>query len=246
MTDRLLAFFGVVVASIVAGSVLAQDRLAQPREMMPRPEFQAPGSMMSDAPGTQMPGADPFHLLQNSVEVQEDLGLNKDQLARLNRASRNFRTRLQELSNPASSVSHENARIEIESHIQDTRGMIARELTPNQLARLQQIMLQLEGPCLANIDRLVSQQLGLTIQQNQALSNACQARSKQMQQTFQSPGAGDNFCTAMAINRARVEQVRSRADGEILKLLEPAQKAALLRMSGKKLHLTPPMPPECN
>ena len=67
-----------------------------------------------------------------------------------------------------------------------------------------------------------------------------------MRQTFKAPQPGDNFCAVMAKNRERVEQVRSRADQEILKLLEPSQKAVLLRMSGNKLHLTAPMPPGCN
>ena len=247
MTSRLFAVLGAVAAIAIADSGVAQERPAPPpREMMPRPEGQAPGSMMSDAPGAQMPGADPFQLLENSMEVQKDMGLTADQLARLNRASRNFRTRLQELSSPKPGISPDQARAGIERHILDTRGMIARELTPTQLARLQQIMLQLEGPCLAIIDQPVGEQLNLTAQQKQSIGRACEARSLQMREAFQSQSAQSNFCTTMAVNRERVELVRSRADEEILKLLEPPQRTMFVRMSGKKLHLTPPMPPECN
>src|ERR1700682_4199434 len=134
MTSRLFAVLGAVAAIAIADSGVAQERPAPPpREMMARPEGQAPGSMMSDAPGAQMPGADPFQLLENSTEVQSDLGLTKDQLARLNRASRNFRTRLQDLSSPKPGAPKDLARAEIDRHVQDSRGMIARELTPTQL-----------------------------------------------------------------------------------------------------------------
>jgi hypothetical protein len=247
MTNHRFAFLGAFTVSVIIGNAVAQERPAPPpREMMPRPEGQAPGSMMSDAPGAQMPGADPFQLLENSTEVQNDLGLTKDQLARLNRASRNFRTRLQELSYPKPGVPREKAKADIEGHIHDTRGMIARELTPTQLARLQQIMLQLEGPCLAIIDPPVEQQLNLTAQQHQALSRSCAARSMEIRQAFQPQSGADNFCATMASNRDRIQLLRTKADEQILALLEPSQKAMFLRMSGKKLQLAPPMPPECN
>src|SRR5260370_30949748 len=101
MPNHLFAVLRAIAAIVIVNTAVAQERPAPPsREMMPRPEGQAPGSMMSDVPGAQMPGADPYHLLENSSEVQKDLGLTKDQLARLNRASRNFRTRHQDLSYP--------------------------------------------------------------------------------------------------------------------------------------------------
>ena len=247
MSRRPFVLLGAIAAVVIAHWAIAQERPApSPRQMMPRPEFQSPGPMMADSPGAQMPGADPFQLLENSTEVQNDLGLTKAQLARLHRASSNFRTRLQELSYPKPGVSQETTRLEIQTHIRDTRNMIARELTPAQLARLQQIMLQLEGPCLAIIDQPAGEQLKLTSRQTQALSTACEARSTQMRQAFEPQRPGGNFCAAMAANRDRMEKIRRRADEEILALLDPSQKAMFMRMSGRKLQLTPPMPPECN
>src|SRR5215203_1147576 len=202
---------GAILAITIAYPAMAQERPAPlPRQMMPRPEFQAPGPMMSDSPGAQMPGADPFQLLENSTEVQKDMGLTTAQLARLQRASANFRTKLQELSYPKPGVSEETTRLEIQAHIHDTRNMIARELTPAQLARLQQIMLQLEGPCLAIIDQPAGEQLKLTNQQTLTISNACEARSAQIRQAFEPQRPGGNFCSTMAANRDRVEAIRKR------------------------------------
>lgn len=215
-----------------------------PREVMPRPESLPPGAS-AGVPGAQMPGADPFQLLENSPEVQADLRLTADQLARLARASRNFRTTIQELSRPRADVTPDNRRAEIERHVTDTRGMIARELTPAQLGRLQQIMLQLEGPCLAVLDEAVAEQLKLSASQRGLLGKACERRSAEMQRAFVPPPSDVNFCAIMTENRARVEAVRKQADQQIFTLLDPIQKDMFARMSGKKLKLTPPMPPEC-
>ncbi|WGS03118.1 hypothetical protein MTX26_35600 (plasmid) [Bradyrhizobium sp. ISRA443] len=193
-----------------------------------------------------MPGADPFQLLENSEEVQADLGLTRDQIARLNRASRNFRTTLQELSVAKPGVSPEAQRAAVERHVRDTRGMIARELTPAQLGRLQQIMLQLEGPCLAVIDQAVAEQLKLYRAQQEAIGRACETRSAQMKRAFVAAPPGASYCTTMVDNRRRVEAIRMQADQQILALLESTQKDMFTRLIGKKLKLTPPMPPECN
>ena len=242
MAIRLPAGLAVAAMVFVAVAAIAQER----RPEMARPEWQMPGPMMSDAPGAQMPGADPFQLLENSMEVQADLGLTKDQLARLQRAARNFRTKLQDLSYPKPGVSREQAQAEIERHVTDTRGMIARELTPAQLARLRQIMLQLEGPCLATIDQQVGQQLSIMPEQDRAIKEACRARAKQMREAFRPPQPPADLCAAMADNRDRIEQIRAHADEQIMAILAPQQQAMFIRMSGNKLRLEPPMPPQCH
>ncbi len=216
-----------------------------PREQMPRPEWEAPGPMLADAPGAQMPGADPFHLLLNSTEVQSDLGLTRDQLERLARAARNFRTKLQELSYPRPGVPREQAQAAIQSHVMETRGMIARELNPEQLARLQQIMLQLEGPCLAVVDPQLAQQLSITRDQGRTIGEACRARAAQMRTAFQPPAPRTDPCAQMAANRDRIELIRARSDEQVMALLSPQQKSMFDRMTGKRLKLAPPMPPEC-
>lgn len=227
-------------ASVPLGAA-AQER----REMMPRPEWQAPGAMMADAPGAQMPGADPFQLLENSKQVQDDLHLTADQISQVVHASRLFRTKLQELSNPRTGVSKEQAQTEIRRHINDTRAMLAAILGPSQLGRLQQIMLQLEGPCIAVIDPEVGQGLGVTPQQAHALNDACQDRARLMREAFRPPSSRADFCATMNANRDRVQQVRMAADERVAALLSEQQKGVFERMAGNKLALEPPVPPEC-
>jgi hypothetical protein len=237
----------VIVACIACEPMraAAQETVPPRREMMPRPEWQTPGPMMSEAPGAQMPGADPFQLLENSKQVQDDLHLTQQQISHVALASRLFRTKLQELSSPKPGLSKEQAEADIQRHVTETRGTIARELSPSQLARLQQIMLQLEGPCMAVMDPQVGQQLSVTPEQIHALTYACKDRATQMRQAFRPPSSLADFCPAMISNRDRVEQVRTQADDRIVALLSPQQRGVLDRMAGKKLALEPPMPPQC-
>ena len=117
--DRPFAALGGIAANSIMDSAVAQEsRPSPPREMMPRPEGKAFDSMIPGVPSQQLLGADPFYLIENSREIQKDLGLTKDQLARLNPASRNFRTRLLDLSDTKPGVTQELARTEIENHMQ--------------------------------------------------------------------------------------------------------------------------------
>jgi hypothetical protein len=213
--------------------------------MMPRPEGDLPGSLMPGAPGAQLPGADPFHLLMNSTEVQAELGLTKLQLAGLEKAARNFHTQLAALLAPRPGVSPEQAQADLQAHVESARGMVARELRPQQLARLHQIMLQLEGPCLAAIDPQARMQLRITPEQAARIDQACRARAMQMRDAFRPPGNGADFCAMIAANRERIEKVRSAADQRIAAILSPQQNAAFEHMVGKRISLEPPQPPQC-
>jgi hypothetical protein len=216
-----------------------------PRGMMPRQQGEMPGPLIGQAPGAELPGADPFQLLLNSFEIQHELGLTQSQLDRLQLASRNFRTQMQALTTPQPGVSPDQARAAIGQQMMDTRAMIARELLPEQLARLQQIVLQIEGPCLAMADVQVGQRLNLTDGQWHQLGAVCDARIQQMRAAFQPAPPGADQCKVIAINRDRIEDIRTRSDGQALALFSPQQRAQLAGMQGRRLKLEPPTPPEC-
>ena len=117
--DRPFVALGGIAANSIMDSAVAQEcRPSPPREMVPRPERKAFDCMIPGVPSQQLLGADPFYLIENSREIQKDLGLTKDQLARLDSASRNFRTKLQDLSDTKPGATLEWARTEIENHMQ--------------------------------------------------------------------------------------------------------------------------------
>jgi hypothetical protein len=213
--------------------------------MMPRQQGEMPGPMIGEAPGAELPGADPFQLLLNTFEVQHELQLTKDQLDRLELAARNFRTQMQAMTAPQPGVSPDQARAAIQAQMMDTRAMIARELMPEQLARLQQIVLQLEGPCLAMADAQIGQQLGLTDDQWHRLGAVCMDRMQQMRASFQPVSPGQDECKAVAGNRDRIEVIRAHSDEQALAVFTARQRSQFASMQGRHISLEPPIPPEC-
>jgi hypothetical protein len=235
-------------AFLLAVSARAQPPFGQdppPRGMLPRQQGEIPGPLIGEVPGAELPGADPFQLLLNSFEVQGELHLSKDQLERLARAARNFRTQIQALTVPQPGVSPDQQRAQIAAQMMDTRAMIARELTPEQLARLQQIVLQLEGLCLTMADGQIGQRLSLTDDQQHRLGAICMDRTQQMRAAFEPPAPGQDECRIAAVNRDRIEAIRARSDEQALQVLTARQRTQFAGMQGRHINLEPPIPPEC-
>src|ERR1019366_9624647 len=158
---RWVGFVGMALLVPTQAAAQPAPFNSLPRGMLPRQQDHMPGPLMGEAPGGELPGADPLQLLLNSFEVQHELRLTEAQIGRLQLAARNFRTQMQALTAPPPGTAMDQAQAAIARQMTDTRGMIARELAPEQLARLQQIMLQIEGPCLAMVDNQVGQHIGL-------------------------------------------------------------------------------------
>jgi hypothetical protein len=248
MAIRVWVWVSLAAVVFTSGNALGQDQaFPDPprRPEMPRPEFELPGPSIAEVPGAAMPGADPFQLLENSPEVQADLGLTQHQLENLHLAALHYQNKLPKLSRSQPGETPEQVRNEVQQHLLDTHHLIERELTPSQLDRLHQIMLQLAGPCIAVSDPQVGSRLGLSSGQSQALSEACQERSQEMRNAFRPPAPGEDFCAAAANNRERIRVIRASADVNITALLQPTQQATLVQMMGPKIKLEPPIPPNC-
>ncbi|GAC1485974.1 MAG: hypothetical protein NVS2B11_11840 [Acetobacteraceae bacterium] len=126
-----------------------------------------------------------------------------------------------------------------------TRPMIARELTPDQLGRLQQIMLRIHGPCAAVMEPESAGQLGLSGPARGQAAAVCQDRMMQMQATFRPPAPGEDPCQAVARNRDVITRIRADSDARVISLFTPGQRDQFSRMLGRDIHLDPPMPPGC-
>jgi hypothetical protein len=237
------------VAVILLSAVISMTAYGQPapqqigdRNQLARDEFAPPGERIVDAPGGMSPGSDPFMLIENSRQVQVDLGLSADQIRRLGDSGQLFRTQIAELAhgtNPSS-------RADMERHKWTSRGAIARILTPEQLRRLQEIMLQIEGPCLTVSDQRLGQDLGLSGEQVERMRSACQQLSRDMGQAFQMPESRGDRCVMLRANRERIERVRMEGQTRVLALLSGHQRRTLQSMAGRELALEPVMPPECH
>lgn len=236
-----------LIATVLLWTCLAQPAFVQPappqdRNQLQPNELAPPGAGVSNVPGGMTPGSDPFMLLQNNSQVQADLGLSEDQIRRLSHSGQLFRTRLQELAQATDASS----KAEMQRHIWTSRGAIAQLLTPEQLQRLQQIMLQIEGPCLAVNDPRFSQDLGLSEIQLQKMTATCRQVVVEMQKVFRPPAPGEDPCASLRTNRAQIEQIRTEGQARVVAVLSAAQQDNLQQMQGRKLTLDPVMPPQCS
>ena len=235
-----------LIATVLLWTCLAQPAFVQPappqdRNQLPPNELAPPGAGTSDVPGGMTPGSDPFMLLQNNSQVQADLGLSEDQIRRLSHSGQIFRTRLQELAQATDASS----KAEMQRHIWTSRGAIAHLLTPEQLRRLQQIMLQIQGPCMAVSDPRLSQDLGLGETQLRTMAIACRQVAADMREVFRPASPNEDPCVSLHANRARIEQVRMEGQARVVALLSESQQHRLREMQGRGLALDPVMPPQC-
>lgn len=237
---------GIIVAFLLwaclTPSAFAQAIPPQDRVQLPPNEFAPPGAGSNDAPGGMMPGADPFMLLENNRQVQVDLGLSEEQIRRLSHSGQLFRSQLQELAR-ATNVS---SKAEIERQIWTSRDTIVHLLTPEQLQRLQQIMLQIHGPCLAISDTHFSQDLGLSEMQLQKMVATCRQVTMNMREAFRPPALGEDPCITLRASRAQIEQLQTEGQARVAALLSAPQQRRLQQMQGRKLTLEPVMPPQCD
>lgn len=239
-------FIRTTIAALLVWAGLAMPVFGQPapppeRSQLPKNELVPPGSAIGDTPGGMMPGADPFMLLENSRQVQADLDLSEDQIRRLGHSGQLFRSQLQELAHATDAAS----KSEMERQIWASRGAIAKILDRQQLQRLQQIMLQIEGPCLAVNDPRFSQELGLSEAQLTAMNNTCRQVATEMRAAFRPPAPGEEPCSAIYANRDRMEGLRAQGRARVVALLSSSQQRRLQDMQGRDLALEPMVPPQC-
>lgn len=211
----------------------------QPRDAQRPP---APG----EAPGGGRPNADPMEMLINSAELQAELKIEPDQLSHLKSIAHEFRSRqfelLQQLQ--AGPEKARAARAALDAHMEMGRAMIARVLKRRQLDRLQQIMMQVGGACLALRDENVSQALSIDPSQMRRIMAACQ----KMQQAGAPIPAGvgpREACAAMRQAKEAYDAVRGQVEAEMATILSGGQTAALHAMEGEPFAMTPPAPPGC-
>jgi hypothetical protein len=210
---------------------------------MPRPAWAPPAE--EPIPGAAAPDADPIQLLQNSSQVQDELGLTPRQKQNIHLVAIHNQAKLEALSHRLEGQSPAQMRQQIDQERRNVQLMIWRELTPKQIARLQQIMLQLEGPCMAILDRQIAKHLQIGPDQGQKLGAACQRRSDEIRRAVKPAAPGENFCAIIGENRGRVKQIRQREDRVIVAQLQPEQQAQLVQMMGQPINLERPLPPDC-
>jgi len=210
-----------------------------------------PGGQVPPGFDTVLPGADPYHLLMHSRKVQNELGLTKDQLHRLFRADRDFRTGMRDVGNPQDAAASDGdptiQRGPIEQHLQKTKGVIAKVLTPVQIRRLQEITFQINGPCVVLMDTQLAGPLRLMSEQQDRVKTLCSEMAAQMRATRNELNGMDAVeqCAMLKEIRQKMQQLRQDTNRRITDLFSEAQAASYARLIGKPFVLDPNEGPPC-
>jgi len=211
---------------------------------MPRREMEGPPP--GDMPGGGRPNADPVAMLINSSRLQAELKIDKTQLRELTRIEGPFLTRRAEImqrmrDDPKQA---EAARSELRAHLEMGRAMVARVLTPPQLDRLQQIMMQVGGVCVAVHDENVSLALSIDPSQMRRIATACE-KMREAVMSVPRNASPKAFCAAFMEGERAYEAKRGEVDAEVAGILSEAQLASLKAMEGESFQIDPPYPPQC-
>jgi hypothetical protein len=213
-----------------------------------------PGAMFRDAyappmgekgPDEKRPDDNPIWMLTTSSRLQAELKLNESQVRKLERIEPEFRHQRTELfrqmgpgNSPQKIRAARMALMEID------RGGIARVLTKAQLQRFRQIMLQIDGACLAIRDENISRALRLKPTQMHKVGGLCR-RLHATAKTPPSGGGRKERCAAMEEMHVKYKQAKEQTKAEIAAILSDGQRAILRSMAGRPFQMDAPLPPEC-
>jgi hypothetical protein len=208
---------------------------------LPRQERVAPAAGIGTRPGSSKPGADPFMLMLNSRTVQQDMQLTEEQLRHLSHTGKLFRGQVEREGGPTGPAANK----ERAEQSQMARGAVAKILSPEQLERLRQIMLQIEGPCALTKDQRLAKQLRLEPARQQQIARICQKMDFKAEASLRPPPSGQRSCQSIQEGRQEVERIRSQGLNDARAVLSEAQAHDFARMQGAPIRLEPMMPPHC-
>jgi len=235
-----LALLGWLLSAPAAGQFLPPDQSAPPRALVQRPPFPPAGPRPGGGPpGYSLPAADPLRLLANSPAVQKELALTEEQIRRLQETEQRFREAQERLARESSPAE----RAALAQQVRAQGSAIDQILQLKQLQRLQQIMLQQSGPCLAIHDPYFISKMALTAAQTKEIQAICRRMMQDMRQFGRTAGKGN--CRQALAERTRAERLQLQTRVHIESLLSPSQRQQLAKLEGAPIRLEPQLPPAC-
>jgi hypothetical protein len=189
------------------------------------------------------PGQDPLELL-TSDGVSARLGLTEAQMLQLRQLAAQVGPPREARSRGAAGDGIAGLSRQLEALTSSVRSSVARILTPGQLSRFRQILLQVDAAALA--DPAMAGALNLTPEQQKALALDRQRTFDAIGEGHQVPRsrgpAGEVPCSALQANRTRLDPVLQQSQSRSRGVLTASQRTVLEQMEGKPLPLTPPEP----
>lgn len=217
--------FAMAIAMCVASGLSFGQR--QPNQRQNQRQQQRASMAMQSALDAIKAQSDPLQLIYRK-DVQHDLGLDLGQRNKFDnlhdhQARDLQQTRVQNRRNPTAVTDLQKKQRE------ETQGKIDELLTAAQKARLNEIVLQLQGNIVV-LDPAMQKTLDITEEQKQSLAQIKEQRDSQIQQLQASVASGESVIQDIP---TQLDQIKSQTDAAITEVLTGDQSEALKKLFGK-------------
>lgn len=196
---------------------------------------------MIGLPGANRYGTDPLHLLQ-TTKVKQELKITEEQSSKLAKvadkydqqaASKLGSVQLDGLNGQEKAGKEKEIRDTGDKLIESSRQEVSSILNADQLNRLKQILLQVNGADALQ-DKEVAKQVGITPEESAKIQKLQASTNVMLRNSLGAPHSGANQ-TQMSLGAANVktaDKINNQAQQQYMGALTPEQKEKLAKLSG--------------
>jgi hypothetical protein len=203
-------------------------------QFKPNDEAALPPPSMIGLPGSSRYGTDPLHLLQ-TAKVKKELKITDEQSAKLAKIGEKYdREAASKLGNGRTDgLSAQAIRETGDKLIESSRQEVSTVLNPEQLNRLKQILLQVNG-AEALQDKEVAKQVGFSAEESAKLQKLMAQTNDKLRGSFGTARSGDSNQTQKIIgaNTRSAEKIDDQAQNQYLSVMTADQKQKLEALRG--------------
>src|ERR1700720_508008 len=221
---------------LVLATVLSLTPFASAQIKSLKDESSPPPASMVGLPGASRFGTDPLHLLQ-TAKVKQELKITDDQSAKIAKVADKYdREAASKLGNVQtegiSAAKAQEIRDTGDKLIETSRQEVSSILNPDQLNRLKQILLQVNGADALQ-DKEVAKQVGITPEESAKIQKLQAQTNSILRQSLGMPKSGGPTQPQMlGANIETADKINNHAQDQYLGALTPEQKQKLDQLRG--------------
>jgi hypothetical protein len=204
-------------------------------QFKPNDEGNLPPPSMIGLPGASRYGTDPLHLLQ-TAKVKKELKITDEQSAQLTKiADKYHREAASKLGNGRTEgLNAQSIRQTGDKLIESSRQEVSAVLNPEQLNRLKQILLQVNGPESLQ-DKEVAKQVGFTAGESEKLKKLLDQTSNELRSSLGTGPVGmndPNQIQKFGANPPNVSKIDNQVQNQYLGVMTVEQRQKLETLRG--------------
>jgi hypothetical protein len=204
-------------------------------------EMSPPPPSMAILPGAARYGTDPLHLLQTK-KVQEELKIDADQQAKLAKLSEKYDRetaaklgdmKMDGLTADEKEKKQQKIRETTDALVEASRKEVSKILNADQLNRLKQILLQVNG-AEALQDKEVAKEIGLNHEQASKLNSLQTQTMEKLRGGLEKPRSSDpaDVKKTLDANAKAADKIAKRSDAQADEVITGEQKQKLEKLRG--------------